>query len=395
MTTSAPGRTSASSSDSRARPPPASAMRRNASWICCLLASAAACRLTIVSNVWLSTSSSGEAAGITTIGNPAWSASSNAACGTSARYWSSFTPRPASPLAASAWIRRQNSLLRRGNGYPVASKNSSCLVHRTISGTDMTLSLLTTRSSPFAPAMTRAPRMASSPSISRTVSASVATVGIGSARTASRRRRRRRHGRCGRRQVRRARILDQAAGPGQVGRAGRGFGVYVEQLHRVVSDHLHHLIHRHPLLEYCLREDAQRLRRQRVVPLPGIGYQQAAGCPDPCDTRRDLLWCGVLPGGRHGAVAEFRHGAHPGRLFKRVQVDVRHPEIRVSDDDLLDANRARLAYQRDYLLRGQMAGAEDRAVLGDQLKHLLDLGPELSLLVCHPDALGLAPAPLL
>jgi len=109
MTTSAPGRISASSSDSRERPPPVSATPSRASWICCRRASAVACRLTIVSNVWLSTSSSGCAAGITMIGNAARSARSTASCGTSARYSSSLTPSPASPFAASCSISWQNS----------------------------------------------------------------------------------------------------------------------------------------------------------------------------------------------------------------------------------------------------------------------------------------------
>src|SRR5215468_9154592 len=424
MTTSAPGRTPASSSDSRARPPPVSAMRRKASWICCRLASAAACRLTIVSNVWLSTSSSGDVAGMTTIGKPARSASSTAAGGTSARYSSSLTPRPARPLPASCSISRQNSPLSRGSGYPVVSRNSSCLVHRTMFGTVITLSRRTGRSSPPAPAMIRAPRMASSASISRTVGASAVTwlprrrrpgsettvprpppgspggadrrvtadrpvaaprprrMGTGSARAAGRQRRR-------------ARILDQAAGPGQVRRAGLGVGVHVEQLHRVVADHLDHLLHRHPLLEDRLREDAQRLRRQRVVPLPGVGDEQAAGRPDPLHARRDLLWGGILPRRRHRAVAELRHGAQPGHLLQGVQVKVRHPEVGVGDDDLLHADRAGLAHERHDLPRGQVRGAEDRAVLGDQLQHLLDLGPELPVLVLHPDPLGLAPAALL
>ena len=34
-------------------------------------------------------------------------------------------------------------------------------------------------------------------------------------------------------------------------------------------------------------------------------------------------------------------------------------------------------------------------MLGDQLQHLLDLGPQLPVLVRHPDPLGLAPAALL
>src|SRR5690348_4650453 len=382
MTTSAPGRTSASSSDSRASPPPVSAMPRNASWICCLLASAAACRLTIVSNVWLSTSSSGDVAGITTMGEPARSASSTAAGGTSARYSSSLTPRPARPLPASCSISRQNSSLWRGSGYPVVSRNSSCLVHRTMFGTVITLSRRTGRSSPSAPAMIRAPRMASSASISRTVGASAVTwlprrrrpgsettfprppdspcgadrrvtaglpvaaprprrMATGSARVAGRQR----PG---------ARILDQAAGPGQVRRAGLGVGVHVEQLHRVVADHLDHLLHRHPLLEDRLREDAQRLRRQRVVPLPGVGDEQAAGRPDPLYTRRDLLWGGILPGRRDRAVAELRHGAQPGDLLQGVQVEIGHPEVGVGDDDLLHADRTGLAHERHDLPRGQV-----------------------------------------
>jgi len=131
---------------------------------------------------------------------------------------------------------------------------------------------------------------------------------------------------------------DEAARPGQIGFGGPGVSFDVEQLHRVVTDHLQHLIHRHPLLEDGLREDAQRLRRQRVVPLPGVGHEQAAGGSDPGNALRDLLWRGVLPGWRHGAVAELRHRAQPGCLLQGVQVDVRHPEIRVRDDDLLHAN---------------------------------------------------------
>ena len=65
------------------------------------------------------------------------------------------------------------------------------------------------------------------------------------------------------------------------------------------------------------------------------------------------------------------------------------------DDDLLHPDRTGLAHQRHDLPRGQMGGAEDRAVPGDQLQHLLDLGPELPVLVLHPDPLGLAPAALL
>src|SRR5580698_5919499 len=65
------------------------------------------------------------------------------------------------------------------------------------------------------------------------------------------------------------------------------------------------------------------------------------------------------------------------------------------DHDLLDADRARLAHERDDLPGGDMRGADDRAVLRGQLEHLLDLGPELAVGVLDPDALGLLATALL
>src|SRR6266545_1527821 len=138
-----------------------------------------------------------------------------------------------------------------------------------------------------------------------------------------------------------------------------------------------------------LASAASRSRRSCGVPLARVGDEQAARGADPPDRRDDLLGGGVLPGGRDGAVAELGHGAEADDLLDGVEVEVGDLEERVGDDDLLDADVARLLDQRDDLRRREVTGAEDRLVLGDQCEHLLDHRLELAVDVGDPDALGL------
>src|SRR6266545_3687134 len=123
--------------------------------------------------------------------------------------------------------------------------------------------------------------------------------------------------------------------------------------------------------------------------LPRTDCWERARAADPPDRRDDLLGGGVLPGGRDGAVAELGHGAEADDLLDGVEVEVGDLEERVGDDDLLDADVARLLDQRDDLRRREVTGAEDRLVLGDQCEHLLDHRLEPAVGLGDPDALGL------